>query len=1571
MKYRRHLVGLLALVVGLTVVPVAGNAADIVLHPSGVLMPQKVGISPALRDLPTIDTWAEPSKAEPRELNERNAELPSALLTAHGPTRQVDTRLQDRQGPLALPAPVIDFEGVGNVNGVLPPDTNGDVGIDHYVQWVNLSYAVFNKSDGTVAAGPYNGNALWTGFGGDCENHNDGDPIVLYDQQAGRWFMSQFTTTNHQCIAVSTSGDPTGTWYLYDYLMDAGNGYFPDYPKFGVWPDGYYYSANMFTNSYQGAMAAVFERSKMLTGDPAQMVYFFSNASNPWAWSLLPADWDGLNPPGTGAPNPFITLMDDSWGESAPYDKDELLLFEFHVDWTTPANSTFTGPSILDLSSSAPFDTDLCAYARSCIPQPGTTQGLDALSSRLMYRLQYRNFGDRETLVVSHTVDSDGSDHAGVRWYELRDTGSGWTLYQAGTYAPDSDHRWMGDVAMDASGNILVGYSVSSSTTYPSIRWAGRLAGDPLGQLAQGESEVIAGSGSQTHSAARWGDYASMSVDPADDCTFWFTTEYMPSTGSAPWQTRIGALKFPACTTGPSGTISGVVTDSGTGDPIEGAQVLATDGSTTISTLTAADGSYSLTVPVGTYSLTASAFGYTPGSVTGITVNDGDAIVQDFALAALPSTVVTGTVTDAGHGWPLYARIDVVFNASTVATVYTSPFDGTYSVELPDGGPYEFTATSMIDGYETATQTGIIVTSGLVVDFQLAAISPDCTAPGYGIPGSYAMFEDFEGSFPPAGWTVVDNGGDCTWESTATTGRTNSTGGTGDAADADSDHCGSGSTMDTDLLSPAVDVSAFTQVTVEFKYDFNDYGGNDYGSVDISADGGSTWTHLIEWDGVDDRGPKTFSQDVTSIVSGSTSVVLRFHYDAPGWDWYFLVDDVRIYDSAGDTECTPFPGGLVEGFVTDAVTLDGINGATVTSDAGTSATTQGTPDDPGIGEGYYWLFTPTSGGTTHDFTASATNYSDETVTADVVPDDVIQVDFALASGWLEVTPTHMEARLYPGETDDQTLTLLNYGGAVANFRLVAVEQAGWVPSLPMDEVQDSAVPADNQNDMNARAATAPAPERGAPLAAGDVISSWAPGITFGWGLGVNQYADTIWVGNPGAGGGDDLDYEFTRTGTQTGLTVDTSSWMGSWAADMAFDPTTGMMWQVAVGGDNCIHEWNPSTGTNTGNSICWGASVSERGLAYDPISDTFFVGGWNTNAVTRFDRDGTVLQVANVNIGIAGLAYNPLTEHLFVMENSPTDTVTVLDVADNYNVVGTFTIAGFGNYAGSGLGFTCDGHLWAMNQVAQTVNEVDSGETGACLSGSLPWYVLTPDMGTVPAGTIDTPGQTDVNTQFIADGAPHWGLVQGKVVIIHDTAFPVDDVTLCLTKAFTDIPVGYWADTFIHALAGARISSGCGATTFCPSDVMTRGIMARWLIRAMHGPNYSPPPCTSIFTDVICETTPNADYIEALYNEGVTAGCATDPLRFCPDNPVTRAQMAVFLLAAKEGTGYTPPACTGIFTDVPCPAHWAADWVEELFNRGITAGCGTDIYCPDNNTTRSQMSVFMTVNWDFPTCNVD
>lgn len=464
-----------------------------------------------------------------------------------GPTEAVTGPAVPQRFEAAIMAPTagVNFEGIP-ATGVLPPDTVGDVGPNNYIQMVNSAFSIYDKS-GNLLAGPTMINALWANFGGPCETLNNGDPIVRYDEQADRWLISQFALPGgnqgfFECIAISQTSDPvSGGWFLYAFPTNdgaSGNPIFPDYPKIAVWPDGYYMGTQRgFPNG--GLDVWAFERDKMLAGAPAGLVQFSVPAPSIF---LMPSDLDGPPPP-QDTPNFFVRQIDgERFGGT-----DRLEIFAFDVDWSNPAASTFS--QIASLATS-PFDSVLCSSTLlgACIPQPGTTRQLETLTVWPMWRLQFRNFGTHESMVLNHTVDANGNDLAGIRWYELRRAGGGnWSIFQQGTYAPDREHRWMGSIAMDKDGNIGLGYSVSSSNVFPSIRRTGRLATDPPGAMTQPEAVIVAGAGAQTHSSSRYGNYSSMDLDPDDDCTFWYTAEYYPATSTAGWHTRIASFRNPEC----------------------------------------------------------------------------------------------------------------------------------------------------------------------------------------------------------------------------------------------------------------------------------------------------------------------------------------------------------------------------------------------------------------------------------------------------------------------------------------------------------------------------------------------------------------------------------------------------------------------------------------------------------------------------------------------------------------------------------------------------------------------------------------------------------------------------------------------------------------------------------------------------------------------------------------------------------------------------------------------------------------------------------------------------------------
>ena len=1739
----------LSVAAGLAAPPEVRAAAPI-KHSAQVSSAVKMDVSPALRTIPPIQTVA-PGKKAPE-----NPPIPRQDRTLGRGSTGPDAALQLRPGSTNMPAPIQNFEGVNNADGVYPPDTNGDVGPNHYIQWVNLHFAIYSKT-GTTLYGPAAGNTLWSGFGGPCQTDNDGDPQVNYDHLADRWVMSQFALPNYpngpfyQCFAVSTSPDPLSTWYRYQFTVSANK--MDDYPKVGVWPDGYYMTVNQFSmpaGTWGGLGVCVYERDQMLVGGVARQIYFDTGAVTLAYGGAVPADLDGV-PPAAGTPG-YVMEWDDTTWMVPPDPADTLRIWEVHADWTNPANSTFGlnanyDPNFKITTADA---LPLCLGNRNCIPQPGTSVKVDAIGDRLMQRLQFRNIGGVGKLTVNMTVDA-GSGRAGVRWYQLTNPGTGWTMADQGTWAGlggDTDNRWMAAAALDIQGNMAIGYSVSSSTTFPSIRYNGRLAGDPAGTLGT-EATLIAGTGSQTGSVGRWGDYSGMVVDPVDECTFWYTQEYLTTTGVAPWQTRIGSFKFPSCVAGPSGTIDGHVKSTAGGTPIPGAHVQV---GPSYSTTTDGSGFYTVVVPVGTYDVTASKFGYSPATLTGQAVVDGGTThVADLMLTPVGTYAVDGFVTAAIHNWPLWAKIDISQAGTPIATVYSSPWNGYYATpQLPNGYTYDFTVTSMYVGYLGEVRPVTLASGDQVQNFSLLAASGN---PAYSCYLDGGINEQFEGAFPPLGWTVVNNGAgpNNVWKRNDAWGRANNTGGTGFSADADSDMAGSGSPpFNTELWSPVIKMPA-TPRNLRFKHNFNWIAAGDSATVDVSTNGGGSWTNLLTFLSDD-----TAEQTVNMSAYANQMIVLRWHYTSVSWAWWWQIDDVRtetiavpptsvftqnfdgvtapafpadwasytfsggatwtnsttsshpsgiaphsssnmpIFDSwsvvpgsaallykttsddlstgtgyvrfwmyhdtgfsgyldsvqvaystngsnyffvgspilrnngntgwaqhevvltgvsnptvfvalyglsdfgndmhvddvqllvgtpaVPDTPtllCDPVAGSLVAGFVTDGNTTAGIAGAQVVRDLGGVATTMGATGDPNVGPGFYYMFSGSAvpaklnGPSTRTFTASKQGYGSLAKSINLIPNTVNRLDFALQSaalslgGWPFVVDGRLTPDGQPTWDKTQTFSIINTGGLDANVKLKASQLGtGWVPPRPMQPHAALRVAPEFAHKPRPSLRKVPllvqprAPVK--MLAAGDVLTSWSTGLTGPWGIGTDP--TNVWVSSISLAGGDDYDYQFTAAGTPTGAKINTAAWnTNGYAADMAYNPTTGKMWQmnVQIGTQN-IQELDPVTGTSTGNSITVSGTAATfyTGLAYDPTSDTFFLGGWNDGMIFRFNSTGTIVQSFSAGLSIAGLAYNPDTQHLFVIENSPTDTVTVLDVANSYATLGSFTIAGFGNYAGAGLEFGCSG-LWATNQVDGKAYLVDAGESYPC-NPNLPWFTMTPTQGVVPANS-----QLDILGEFFPDGVnpANFGLFRAVISSTNDTPSALPNIPVYFTKAYWDVPRGSFADAHIHGLAGARVTRSCGGGNYCPNATVNRAEMAVTMVRGIHGPDFVPPAAIGIFADVtISDTDTTADYIEQLYNDGIVAGCAVGPPRlYCPNSLVNRAQMSIFVSLGLGLTPVAPPIHQ--FTDFAGSGYaFAEGYAEALYNAGITAGCGIHLFCPLTNITRAQLAVWLVKGLGIP-----
>jgi hypothetical protein len=767
-------------------VPGPLDAQDKSIGPSIIITGQYLGESPPLRDLPTItdDEWQEMAKDAEREI--RNPELESersypfantALPRGSDPVWQ-----QEMASGRETRAPIMNFNGQDCP--YYPPDPNGTVGPNHYMQTINLVYAIYDKT-GTLVAGPANLNTLFSGVtGSDC---NDGDPIVLYDEQAERWLVGEFSvcgSNDYMLIAVSATNDPTGTWYKYSFDVED----MPDYEKFGIWQDGYY----MGTNNSSGNDIYVFQRSQMLIGGTALMVGF----DNPWRPGTLgsfmcvpPLDNDGAFAP-AGAPGLFITINDDAIGGGS----DQLWIYELAVNWTTPASSTFTRSQQLAVAA---FDSNFGANQNN-IKQLGTTVELDAIPMVIMNPPQYRNFGTYETIVCCHTVDVDNTDHAGIRWYELRRPANGsWSVRQQGTFAPDSHSRWMGSIMLNGNHEIALGYSISSLTIYPGIRYCGQSAAAfnaATGILDVPEVNMQTGLASQI-AYNRWGDYSAMQIDPVGDSTFWYTSEYIGTGGAR--KTKIASFnldhvlltaKFSASNTAPLTNTTVRFTDISLGGPL----------------------SWSWEITPGT-------FNYVGG--TSASSRNPQVQFTDDGLYTVSLTVFDGTNSD-----------------SEIKTDY---------INVPDCS---------------------VITMPFAEDFSDGAL-PLC-------------WQNIDNVGNGQVWQFNNPGSQVIHTPTAANG----------FAILDSYHYGLGNSQNADLVSPALDLSAYYTVSISFNHYFAGYPGSS-GTLSYSINGGNTWTVIQTW--TSSGNGVNWSMDMTSQLAGQPYVQLKWNYTGT-YGNFWAIDDVSI-----------------------------------------------------------------------------------------------------------------------------------------------------------------------------------------------------------------------------------------------------------------------------------------------------------------------------------------------------------------------------------------------------------------------------------------------------------------------------------------------------------------------------------------------------------------------------------------------------------------------------------------------------------------------------------------------------
>lgn len=859
----------------------------------------RVGHGPAvfngdLRELPQSDLLESTSPAPLRYLPGQEPKGSAPQLVDW-----VDEVAQESFLSGQMPPPQANFAGLDFLNwgSGYPPDTNGDVSETHYIQSVNTSIGIFDKSSGARLAA-FTFDDFFTGPAGTpCNASNRGDPVVLYDAYVQRWVITDFAWVNentgpfYECIAVSQSSDPlSGGWYFYALEADAGlpAPYLNDYPKLGVWTDGWYMSANMFRWPDLGDFFVrvwALDKASMISGGALNQVVF--DCVDAMCASLLPANVRGNQPP-PGVPNYFAAV-------GAP---DQFYLWKFHVDWGTPLSSTLSAPSALTVADFA---------LASSIPQPGTSILLDSLSFRLMMQLQYRYAGGVESLWATHSVASGGV--TGVRWYEVRDPNGSPVVFQQGTYQPDAQHRWMGSLAVDQDGNMAVGYSTGSATLYPSIRYAGRLAGETPGLLPQNEASLMAGMGSQLFSQ-RWGDYSAMVVDPLDGCTFWYTNEYYAASGNN-WQTRIGSFKFPVCGE-PKAYLAGTLRNSVTGEGVPGAPVIASSPLLTMTVETDASGAYSMTLVAGEYTLTAGPMppGYLlPAEIGGVTMLSGQVTTQDIELSPVPSLVAGGAVVDDSgpggnnNGYLEPGEFGVAFYqslinqgavTSTLISASLQSLSGGLVIDpaaaaYPDIGvaqtqtnqvPFSLSLSNQVACGTTLAMRDVITDQVRTYELPLEL---NASIP---LARSSVFFNDVEAG--EAGWSSA--GINSTWAITTLFAHSPthswSDSPLGDYLDNTNSY----------LRSPAYNLSGKRKVQIEGWFKFGLEPGYDYVYLEYSLNGGLTWETrpLYAFNGNQpDWTPLVLD---ASILDEQPNVALRYHLvsDAGVTDDGIYIDDLAL-----------------------------------------------------------------------------------------------------------------------------------------------------------------------------------------------------------------------------------------------------------------------------------------------------------------------------------------------------------------------------------------------------------------------------------------------------------------------------------------------------------------------------------------------------------------------------------------------------------------------------------------------------------------------------------------------------
>ncbi|HKP13333.1 MAG TPA: carboxypeptidase regulatory-like domain-containing protein, partial [Blastocatellia bacterium] len=691
-----------------------GGSSDLPGQPKGTIIKGKSVVFD-VRNLPQIaPVKKERPEREDPVLTPRIYVPPDGVVKESGVSAEAAP-----SAPLApAPNPTTSFNGLDFASWGFgrPPDTVGDVGPTYFIQAVNASIGIFRKSDNVrVAAFNFDTFMSQGSFGNLCDTDNFGDPVVLYDTFEDRWVITDFAFQldagqnvinppgAFQCIAVSKTADPVaGGWNFYSINTTGGLG---DYPKFGIWPDGLYMSTNMFgyaaSAGFLNPRVYAFNKAQMYAGNPtAQVVSFDAPAAE---FALLPSNARlQTGTPPSGSPNYFSVIAQFA---------NAISVYKFHVDWDRISLSTFTGPTVVLAPASF-------VVPPATVPSQGGNNN-DTLGFRVMMQNQYTNLSGVESLWAPQTVaNPSATTLTALRYYQLNVTGGtvAASTVQAANHAPDTTvNRYIPSLALDRAGNMLLGYSASSSTLFPAIRYAGRLSTDPVNTLPQTENSLIEGTGSQ-NTSNRWGDYAAMNLDP-DGCTFWLTSEYYATTGNN-WQTRIGSIKFPACTNvGNGGTVSGTVTATVGGAPLSG--VTISFGSRTATTN--GSGVYSFTsIPAGTYpSISATLAGYNSSTNTPVAVSDAATTTKNFSLATAPTSACPADTSTSDFQTGLFSNLDLTTSPGNVTLSNAPVVDQSYTEGAGTGTG--FTAT----GWNG--QTFIPAVSGSLAKVDVQLFCSTCT----------------------------------------------------------------------------------------------------------------------------------------------------------------------------------------------------------------------------------------------------------------------------------------------------------------------------------------------------------------------------------------------------------------------------------------------------------------------------------------------------------------------------------------------------------------------------------------------------------------------------------------------------------------------------------------------------------------------------------------------------------------------------------------------------------------------------------------------------------------------------